>query len=141
MTEPDDPMPIRLLVLLCLLASGGCAVQDSRIAGHARTRLLGMKEVDLVSCLGSPDQHSSYPGTDVLTWYATSSSSLAFSIPIVGGLSGNNGGYCHITARVDGGVVSHIIYSGEKNATLAPNAYCAPILRSCMAELTAPPPR
>ncbi len=129
----------RLLASLCLVALGGCAVEDSRIAGHARTRLLGMKEVDLVACLGGPDQHMSYPGTDVLTWYATSSSSLAFSIPIIGGISGNNGGYCHITARVDGGLVSHIIYSGEKNATLAPNAYCAPILRSCMAELTAPP--
>lgn len=143
----NDLTRLRLLASLCLLAPlclsalGGCAIEDSRIAGYARTRLLGMKEVDLVACLGGPDQHMSYPGTDVLTWYATSSSSLAFSVPVVGGLSGSNGGYCHLTARIDDGLVSHIIYSGEKNATLAPNAYCAPILRSCMAELGAPPQR
>ena len=136
-----NPMPIRLLVLLCLLGPGGCAVEDSHIARDARTRLLGMKEVELVACLGGPDQHASYGGTNVLTWYANSDSSIGFSPPVIGGFSANYGGYCHITVRTDGGVVSHVIYSGEKNATLAPDAYCAPILRSCMAELTRPPPR
>lgn len=132
--------PTRLLVLSCLFAAGGCAVEDSRIAGDSRTRLLGLKQVDLVACLGGPDQRSSFPGTDVRTWYATSSSSLGFSPPVIGGFSINNGGYCHVTVRLDAGVVTHVIYSGEKNATLAPNAYCVPILRSCIAELEAHPP-
>ncbi len=124
-----------LRAVLCLGLLSGCAVADSRLARQGKTRLLGMKEVDLVACLGSPDQHSGFPGTDVLTWYAASNSSLSFSPPIIGGFSAENGGYCHVTARIDGGVVSHVIYSGEKNATLAPDAYCAPILRSCLAEL------
>ncbi len=128
-----------LSAMLCLAVLSGCAVEDSRLAQRARTRLLGMKEVDLVACLGSPDQHSGFPGTDVLTWYAASSSSLSFSLPIVGGLAANNGGYCHVTVRLDGGLVTHLIYSGEKNATLAPDAYCAPILRSCLAELPPQP--
>ena len=132
-------MPYRLSLAACVFLLGGCAVEDSRIAQHARTRLLGMKEVDLQACLGSPDQHSSFPGTDVLTWYAVSNSSLGFSPPVIGGFSVNNGGYCHMTVRVDGGRVTHVIYSGEKNATLAPDAYCAPILRSCLAELGARP--
>ena len=34
--------------------------------------------------------------------------------------------------RVDDGRVSRVLYSGEKNATLAPNAYCTPIVRTCM---------
>ncbi len=123
--------------MLCLIALNACAVADSRVAQRGKTRLLGMKEVDLVACLGSPDQHSGFPGTDVLTWYAASDSSLSFSPPIIGGFAANNGGYCHVTARVDGGLVTHVIYSGEKNATLAPDAYCAPILRSCLAGLDA----
>ena len=127
-------------MLSCLLALGGCAVHDSRIADYAKTRLLGLKEVDLVACLGGPDQFRQFPGTDVLTWYATSSSSLGFSPPIVGGFSVNNGGYCHITARVDDGVVTRILYSGEKNGTLAPDAYCAPIVRSCLDDLALHPP-
>lgn len=133
------PPAIRLLAVLCLLAAAGCAVKDAYIARDARTRLLGLKEVDLVACLGGPDEHISYPGTNVLTWYATSSSSINLSPPIIGGFSANNGGYCHVTVRIDGGVVSHVIYSGEKNATFAPDAYCAPILRSCIAELAAKP--
>ena len=136
--EAGNAMRSWLHTMLCLTVLSGCAVGDSRLAQRARTRLLGMREVDLVACLGSPDQHSSFPGTDVLTWYAASNSSLSFSPPIIGGFAANNGGYCHVTARVDGGLVTHVIYSGEKNATLAPDAYCAPVLRSCLAEL---PPR
>jgi hypothetical protein len=44
-----------LLILL-----GACAVKDSHIAHEAETRLMGMSEVDLESCLGVPDQHSSF---------------------------------------------------------------------------------
>jgi hypothetical protein len=144
-SEIDDLLRIRpagahRLVLLCLLAVGGCAVEDSRIAQRGKTELLGLREVDLVSCLGGPDQHISFGSTDVLTYYFSSNSSLSYSPPVVGGFSVNNGGNCHVTVRVDGGVVRHVIYSGEKNATLAPDAYCAPILRSCLGELEAHPP-
>lgn len=123
------------VALLLPAALGACALNDSRIADGAKTSLLGLSEVELESCLGVPDQHASFGSTDVLTYYATSSSSTSYSIPIVGGLGFSNGGYCHATFRVDGGRVSRITYSGEKNGTLAPNAYCAPILRSCVAWL------
>jgi hypothetical protein len=144
-SEANDLPQIRLsgarpLLLLCLLAVGGCAVEDSLLARRGKSELLGLKEVDLVACLGGPDQHMSFGSTDVLTYYFTSNSSLSYSLPVVGGFSANNGGNCHVTVRVDGGVVTHVIYSGEKNATLAPNAYCAPILRSCLEELSARPP-
>jgi hypothetical protein len=124
--------PLCLLALLPLLS---CAVQDSHIAQSASSRLLGMSEADLQSCLGSPDQHSTFGDTDILTYYATSASSTSYSIPIVGGLSFSNGGYCHATFTVKDGHVTQLLYSGEKNATLAPDAYCAPIVRTCLAHL------
>jgi hypothetical protein len=111
---------------------GGCAVHDSRIAEAARSRLVGLSEVDLESCLGVPDQHSSFGGTDVLTYYATSASSTSLTVPLVGGIGLSYGGYCHATFRLDGGRVTRILYSGEKNATAAPDAYCAPIVRTCL---------
>ncbi len=120
---------------MLMLPLGACAIEDSHIARRAQTQLIGMPEVDLEACLGSPDQHSSFGATDILTYYSASSSSLSYSIPIVGGLGVSNGGFCHATFRTDNGRVTHITYSGEKNATLAPSAYCAPILRSCLAEL------
>jgi hypothetical protein len=113
----------------------GCALQDSHIAAQARSRLLGMSEVDLEACLGAPDQHQSFGTTDVLTYYATSTSSATYGIPLIGGVSFSNGAYCHATFRVDNGLVTRVLYSGEKNATLAPDAYCAPIMRTCLATL------
>jgi hypothetical protein len=131
-----------LLRLLCLgpLLLTACAVQDSRIAHEAETRLMGMAEVDLESCLGVPDQHSTFGNTDVLTYYATSTSSDSWSIPVIGGFSFSNGAYCHATFQLRDGRVTQILYSGEKNATLAPDAYCAPIMRTCLAHLKQIPP-
>lgn len=128
---------IRPPLLAFLLASllGGCAVEDSHISHVAQTRLLGLSEVDLEACLGVPDQHATFGTTDVLTYYATSSSSTSYSLPIVGGIGLSNGGYCHATFRLDQGRVMQLLYSGEKNATLAPDSYCAPIFRTCMSWL------
>jgi hypothetical protein len=119
-----------LLPALCLLT--GCAIHDSNIAHQAQSRLLGMSEVDLESCLGGPDQHDTFGSTDILTYYAASSSSINYTIPVVGGLGMSNGAYCHATFRLDNGHVTRLLYSGEKNATLAPDAYCAPIMRTCL---------
>lgn len=138
---PRSAVPFRRLLPVLLPLLGGCAVEDSQLAGHARSRLLGLSEVDLESCIGVPDQHASFGDTDVLTYYATSSSSTSYSLPFVGGIGLSNGGYCHATFRLDNGRVTQLLYSGEKNATLAPNSYCAPILRSCIAWLDQHPPQ
>jgi hypothetical protein len=127
------PLPRFAPTLFLLLA--GCAVKDSHIAADARHSLMNMSEVDLESCLGVPDQHASFGDTDVLTYYATSSSSISYSVPLVGGLGFSNGGYCHATFQLKHGHVTQLLYSGEKNATFAPDAYCAPILRTCLAQL------
>ena len=118
------------LAMVAMVA--GCSVADSHMAIDARTRLVGLTELQLESCLGAPDQHTSFGTTDVLTWYANSTSSSSVSVPLVGGMSFSNGGYCHLTARVDQGRVTRIRYTGENNAFVAPFAYCAPIVRSCM---------
>jgi hypothetical protein len=127
---------IKKLMLLPMLAlASACAIKDSRIARDARSRLLGMSEVNLEACLGVPDQHSTFGNTDILTYNATSTSNDSYSIPIIGGMSFSNGGYCHATFRVINGHVTQVLYSGEKYATGAPDAYCAPIVRTCMAHL------
>jgi hypothetical protein len=128
------------LTILCCASLAACSVNDSHIAENARTRLMGMSEVDLESCLGVPDQHASFGSTDVLTYYATSTSNSNFTIPAVGGMGFSNGGYCHATFQLKDGHVTQILYSGEKNATFAPDAYCAPILRTCMAQIEQTPP-
>lgn len=131
---------IRKFFLLPMLAMvGSCAIKDSQIAHDAETRLIGMSEPDLEACIGVPDQHSTFGNTDILTYYATSTSSDSYSIPIIGGISFSNGGYCHATFRVVDGRVTQVLYSGEKNATGAPDAYCAPIVRTCIEHLQETP--
>jgi len=130
---------LRLAALGLLPLLGACSVHDGYVAHEAQKTLMGMSEPDLEACLGAPDQRGTFGNTDVLTYYATSSSSMSYSIPIVGGIGMSNGGYCHATFRVDNGRVTRVLYSGEKNTTAAADAYCAPIVRTCMAYLTAHP--
>ena len=133
--------PFALALAPILLA--GCAVHDYSIAQEARTRLMGLSEVDLESCLGVPDQHASFGTTDVLTYYATSTSSSSYAIPVVGGFGFSNGGYCHATFQLRDGHVTQILYSGEKDATFVPDSYCAPIMHTCLdhlRQMSAAPP-
>lgn len=125
--------PIALVAAGVVLA--GCAVQDSRIAERAQTRLIGMKEADLETCVGSPEQHSSFGDTDVVTYEFSSGSSTTWQLPLIQGPSFTNGGNCHMTVRFDDQIADNILYSGEKNDTGAPDAYCAPIVRSCLDRL------
>jgi hypothetical protein len=61
-----------------------------------------------------------------LTYIGNSTSNKGINLGGVVTLSG--GGYCHATFRVKDGRVVEVHYSGETNATLAPDAYCAPIV-------------
>jgi hypothetical protein len=112
-----------------------CAIADSHAAHVAQTQLVGLTEVDLESCLGVPDQHASFGDVDVLTYYTASSSSTSYSIPVIGGLGFSNGGNCHATFDLKDGHVVRLLYSGEKNAFVAPDAYCAPIMTTCLGYL------
>ncbi len=132
-------MTVSRLLSLASLLLAGCSINDSRIADNAQTRLIGMSEVDLESCLGVPDQHATFGSTDILTYYATSTSSTSMTVPIVGGPGFSFGGYCHATFQLKDSHVTQILYSGEKNATFAPDAYCAPIMRTCMDHLQQTP--
>jgi hypothetical protein len=132
---PIRRIACRYVLMLAPVLVGACSIEDSRMVDRAQTQMIGMSEVDLESCLGVPDQHASFGDVDVLTYYTNSSSSMNYSIPVIGGLSFSNGGNCHATFDLKGGVVTKILYSGEKNAALAPDAYCAPILRTCLSEI------
>ncbi len=125
--------PFGILPLTILLSA--CAIHDSRIARSAQTRLIGIGEADLETCLGSPDQHSSFGTTDILTYEFNSSANTSWSLPIVQGPSFSNGGNCRMTIRLDNQVSDRILYSGEKNGTAAPSSYCAPIVRTCLETL------
>ncbi len=131
---------LRRLALTSLVLLAGCSINDARVAGRARTTLLGMQEVDLQTCMGAPDEQSKFGNTEILTYYATSTSSTSFSIPLIGGIGTSYGGYCHTILRLENGRVVSVRYVGETNAFIAPNAYCAPTVRGCVSDPPAPTP-
>jgi hypothetical protein len=119
-------------VLLGAVWLAGCSVSDSHLAARAKTSLLGMREVDLETCLGAPDEKAVFGNVEILTYYASSTSSSNFSIPVVGGIGFTNGGYCHAVIRLQDGRVVALRYTGETRACAAPYAYCAPIVGDCV---------
>jgi hypothetical protein len=130
-------MQRRIFILAGVLALGACSINDSRTATRAQKALLGMNEVQLQTCMGAPDEKNSFGATEILTYYATSTSSTTTAIPLIGGISETHGGYCHTIIRIDHDVVDSVRYAGEINALIAPNAYCAPSVRGCVNN---PPP-
>jgi hypothetical protein len=127
-------MSYRALFMSFALLVGGCSIRDSRIATEAQQKLVGMSEPDLEACVGAPDNHSTFGHTDILTYNgnATSNGGIDLTLPIVGGINFAGGGYCHATFRVEDGRVTELRYTGDADATFGHNAYCAPIIRSCV---------
>lgn len=125
-------------VLACMLV--GCAFADMRDAHAAQQKLVGWSELDLESCLGAPDHQSTFGDTEILTYFGNSTSNKVFSLgmPFFGGLTISGGGYCHAIFRVREGRVAELRYTGETDATLAPDAYCAPIVRGCVLQAEQP---
>jgi hypothetical protein len=130
-----DNATMRLSPLLLALVLAGCSVGDSRTALRAQTALLGANEIALETCMGAPDQKNSFGTTDILTYEFTSTSSTSLSIPLIGGIGDSYGGDCRVIVRADAGRVVSIHYVGETNAFIAPDAYCAPIVRTCLKAL------
>jgi hypothetical protein len=129
-------MLFRLLCLGGLLSMSACSLDDSRMAHQAQSGLLGFSERDLETCLGVPNRKDSFGQTTILSYDGTSTSTggVNVTLPVVGGVvSVSGGGYCHLEARLDNDRVTSIRYAGEKDATLAPDAYCAPLVRGCFA--------
>jgi len=130
-----DNAIMRPYPLLLAFALAGCSVGDSHTALRAQTALLGVNEIALETCMGAPDQKNSFGTTDILTYEFSSSSSTSISIPLIGGIGDSYGGNCRVIVRSDAGRVVSIHYVGETNAFIAPDAYCAPIVRTCLQAL------
>ena len=126
-------------VLTCVLAS--CSFHDARTAHAAQQRLIGWSELDLETCVGAPDQRSTFGDTDILTYFSSSTNNTGFNVgmPLLfGGFTLLGGGNCHATFTVKDGRVAEVRYTGETDAMLAPDAYCAPIVRTCVRQVEQP---
>lgn len=123
-----------LLYMVLTSMVAGCAFHDAWSAHVAQQKLIGWSELELEACLGVPDQHSTFGDTDILTYFgnSTSNKGISLGLPFIAGMTIGGGGYCHAIFRVREGRVAEVRYTGETDAMLAPDAYCAPIVRGCV---------
>ncbi len=120
-------------VLACALCA--CTIQDSEIAADAQSVMIGMTEAEVQSCLGVPERRAEFGSTSVLTYIATAGSpgGVSVNLPVVGGVSLNSqAASCRAIVRLDEGRVTRLSYAGDADAPLAPNAYCASLVKSCV---------
>ncbi len=124
-------------LLAIAFALTACSVRDSATARRAESTLVGLAQVDLEGCMGVPNRRDRFGRTSVLSYdgNSTSTGGMTVTLPIVGGVSFSGGGYCHMNVRLDGGRVTAVHYTGETDAFLSPEAYCAPLVRSCLQTL------
>jgi hypothetical protein len=87
------------------IGSTGCAYESSLMAAQAKTRLVGMSELELETCLGLPDKEATKGKTTLLSCNGTSGRTVNLSIPIVNGVGVSLAGYCRATFRLENGRV------------------------------------
>lgn len=118
-----------LALAAALPSLSACGTADAIVARKARVDLVGATKLDLETCLGLPDQHSSEGKTEILTYNANSPHGESLGI---GSIGVSYSGYCHATFRLDNGRVTKVRYSGQTDVFGARDGVCAPIVRACL---------
>ncbi|MFB3109233.1 MAG: hypothetical protein ACE1ZE_07695 [Candidatus Binatia bacterium] len=116
----------------------GCAIHRANLAERARTELVGMSKVDLVSCVGAPVRSGKVGDMEVLT-YVGGGDTIGFAGGGAG--SGVGGGavalkrrYCEVTFVLRNDVVEKINYLGRTGGLLSKGEQCAFVVENCLQE-------
>ncbi len=131
------PATLPLLAFLSLLPA--CAYHNSRISVQAQQSLIGTSVADLDMCAGLPTKTERInPATELRSYERAESTNAGLNItfPVIGGgMNIGNGGYCHATFKLVNGTVAALDYSGDTTVAGATDAICAPIVKTCVAQL------
>ncbi len=129
---------IRNVFVFSMLGLGACTVQDSNTAHTAQKNLVGATAAEIDACAGTPDHLEQLgPRQEFRTYSHDASSSGGFSLtlPVIGGVSLNGGGYCRATFRMVDGHVTELRYAGDKDGTFTSDSTCAPLIKACVKQI------
>lgn len=115
------------LCLLLLLAS--C----SSVPIRAKHDLIGMGRSALIACAGVPDNVATLADGEVLQWRQDQAVQGPFTVkgPFSLELDLSGHGTCHVVARLHGGRVAQIEYTGPSSTLLGPYSACRPLVAAC----------
>jgi len=129
----------RMIVFLALIAifCSGCAFQRASDAARAKTELIGMTKIELLSCAGVPIRQEKVGNLEFLTYSGGGDSGgpafgTAVSPSTVIGGSVRFRRYCEATFILNSGVVEKIIYAGRTGPPGASGEQCAFIIENCL---------
>ena len=123
--------------LATVLAVSGCAVQRANTANRARSDMVGMSKVDLLSCAGVPVRQAQAEGLEFLT-YAGGGDNLnagvvtSTSQNTAIGIGKSAHKYCEATIVLKDGFVQRVNYQGRTGGLLTQGEQCAFIVENCV---------
>ncbi len=121
-----------LLVVLVVSACASTSQENSDLAFHARTQLIGLSRAQILACAGKPERTAVSGESESFT-YSASSGETTLMIGAGGSALSNVRHSCEVTYVLRRGYVEDILYAGARTGgTLTPDEECAPIVRTCL---------
>jgi hypothetical protein len=114
------------------IGSSGCAYENTLRAEKAKTRLVGLSELELETCLGPPDKEATKGTTRLLSYNAPGGSTVNLSVPIVNGAGLSMAGYCRAIFRLENDRVTNVTYTGDGDPLEGENSACGSLVRACL---------
>lgn len=118
----------------------GCGAHEARLASLARFRLAGLSQSDIRMCAGMPggvapdgraeiwmyEHGGTTPGGMVAPGLSVPTPTGPVSVGVA------TDGYCRVQIRFVEGKVVEVDYAGQTSIGAARDAFCAPIVQSCL---------
>ena len=137
-----------LAVTLC-----GCAAQEARNAYLGRTQLVGLSQSDVRMCAGFPTGTAEDRRSEIWTYEHGGTTPGGLTTPALplmmpwgpSSVGVATDGYCRVQLRFVKDRVAEVEYAGATDVGAARNAFCSPIIRTCLSykesgPKPAPPP-
>ena len=125
----------RIAGLFSALVVSACAStsqENSDLAFHARTQLIGLSRAQILACAGKPERAQVSGDTEAFT-YSASTGETTLMIGAGGSALSNVRHSCEVSYVLRRGYVEDILYLGARTGgTLTPDEECAPIVRKCL---------
>ena len=115
----------------------GCSFERAKVAQQAKSDLVGMKKVEVISCMGAPSSFIKQDNVEVLTYrYDGDSHSIAMAtsidtdVAIVPMKTARRA--CIVDLVLTDGVVSRVNYHGRTGGLATQGEQCALLVRNCV---------
>ena len=123
--------------VVLVVSFSGCIYQRAGLASRAKTELVGMSKIELLSCAGVPVRQERMDNLEFLTYSvdedgvgAAVATSTSPSTAIATGK--RTYFYCDVTFVLKDGVVQKVNYKGHTGGLLTKGEQCAFVVENCL---------